>query len=129
MATPAFSIQTQAITVTKGTPGSVTIPTKDVSGTVVDVSAGYTLGKLTVQPSSNVNPLFADIDLTADVSAAFSTTGVTLSWTAAQASTIAAALPVINNTFGLSISNDAGTTKSLIGLAGLNLANTANLGN
>lgn len=128
MATPAFQIQTTSITVTRNTPGSATVLTKDSSGNAVDVSTGYTLGTMNVAPSANQNSAFADVSIGASMTATFGTTGVTLSWTAAQANTIAGLLPVTNCNYGLSISNDAGTTKSLIGLGLLSLANPSALG-
>lgn len=115
MATPAMRPSSVNLTIQPGQAGQVVIPTLDATGAALDVSSGYTAASFKFAPSANANPHVAAQDLKADMSFAFSTTGVTASWTAAQATTMSGLLQVLSNQYVLSLSNDAGTTNSAAG--------------
>jgi hypothetical protein len=123
MATPFFQVQTQQITMLPGSPGSLKFLTKDANGVAVDVSSGYTLGALVAQPTGNRNLDNGPIALTSDVTATFSTTGVTIAWTGPQATTISGLLQTTANQFVLGISNDAGTTITTLAASTLTIQN------
>lgn len=113
MATPVILAQTRNAEIVPGSAGSLRVTTLDADGAALDVSSGYTLDFFNVVPSTGANPDKAAQDIKANMSAAFDATGFTLSWTAAQSSTIAAALYTLASSFGCGISNDSGTTASL----------------
>lgn len=115
MATPQFQIQTGNITFLASNPGSLFIPTKDTSGNPVNVSSGYTGVNLTPLPVSAANGGYPGFDLLSNMTVSFGSTGVTLSWTGAQANTISTLLPTVQTAGNLRVSNDSGTTDSIIG--------------
>jgi len=95
-----------------------------MAGDAVDVSTGYTLETARAWPSSNVNPVFnfgAGADLSAELAAAFDTTGFTVSGTASNATDITTILPTLTNQLQLGISNDSGTTIQVVALGNLTL--------
>ncbi len=114
MATQQFLVQTPNVTFRKNSPGSLTILTKTPAGVAIDVSAGYTLQNMKVTNNPFQFLLSPSVDIAADVTAAFSTTGVTISWTAAQSATIAGALTSLNNSLYVNLSDDAGATHSCV---------------
>ena len=113
MATPAMLASSFSMQVIPNNAGSVRINTLDGAGAALDVSTGFTIVDFNVDVSSGQNPLKTAQDISANFTPAFDETGVTLSWTAAQAATIAAALPSLNCVAALLISDDSGTTASL----------------
>lgn len=113
MATPAMLPTNVNFDIIPGNAGQFRVNTLAADGSALDVSSGYTLGKLTFVPSNDANPQKAAQDLDANVSAAFDATGVDISFTAAQASTLAAALYTSTSSVGVLLTNDSGTTHSL----------------
>jgi hypothetical protein len=114
MATAAFAIQTITAQINAVSPNSIRINTFDTSGNPVDVHTGYTIYEARLFPASDMNSDCLAFDLTSQSSAAFDTTGVTLNMTKAQTAAIYAALPVNTNTLVVALSNDSGTTSSLV---------------
>lgn len=96
-----------------GNAGGFRVNTLDEVGAALDVSAGFTVAKLNFAPANDANPSKASQDLKANISSAFDATGVDISFTGAEASTIAAALYTGSSAVALLLSNDAGTTASL----------------
>jgi len=80
MATPFLKIQTQGLTVTQDSPGSLFIPTVDAAGNPVDVHTGYTVNKLSMSAQSDNNPYFTPVNIASQMTPTFSTTGVTLNY-------------------------------------------------
>lgn len=121
MATPAMLRQNVSATMAYDNAGSVRINTFNANGTVLNVASGYTLLSCRALPTNNYNPLFSPIDLTGDISVAFDATGITVSWTVAQAATILGLLQTLQNNADVSISNDSGTTSSTAGRINLSV--------
>lgn len=119
MATPAMQASSVSVIVTPGSAGKIKFNTLDSAGAALDVSSGYTIGFINAVPSGNVNPLKAPVDLSSLMTPAFSATGVEFSYTAAQASSIAAALSTLNSSVGVGLSNDSGTTSTLAAVVGI----------
>lgn len=113
MATPAITARNATAQIVPGQAGKLRILTLDADGAELDVSSGYAEAFFNVVPASNANPDKAATDIKGNMSFAFDATGVDITWTAAQASTIAAALSTLSSAFGFGISNDSGTTASL----------------
>lgn len=113
MATPIMTAANFNAQVVPGSAGRFRIDTLDADGAALDVSSGYTLDYFKASPASDDNSLNGPVDLVAQVTATFNATGVTLSYTAAQASAIAAALPTLRSNAGVGLSNDSSATASL----------------
>lgn len=114
MATPFLTVQNANLTVIPGSPGFQRIDTFDSAGAALSVASGYTMEFLNAKPASDANPAVPAVELAANFSKAFDATGVTISWTGAQAATIAAALSTLRSSIGIGLSNDTGTTTSLV---------------
>lgn len=125
MATPFLIVQNVNLTIIPGTPGQQRIDTFDSAGSALSVASGYTVDFVNAVPATDANPLVAPVELVADFSKAFDATGVTLSWTAAQAATIAAALSTLRSSIGIALSNDTGTTATLAASGSLTVENSA----
>ncbi len=121
MATPAMLQQSFNTTIQKGNAGSIRINTFTPAGVALDVSSGYTLAVLKAQPAGNANTDGAAVDISGDVTPAFDATGVTLSFTAAQANTMIGALAALFSTVYARLSNDAGTTSSIAAVGQLSV--------
>ena len=120
MATPYFRVQTIAPTFMKGQSGSLRINTFDADGAPVDVSSGYTLQKFNLTPPTGFNPNSSIPDVSASFTATFDATGLTLTWTAAQGTTLQGT-PKQQTAFAtVLISNDSGTTKQLVAQGNVN---------
>jgi len=128
-ATPAMQIQSLTMKVRPGNAGLVRINTFDTSGNPLDVHTGFTLAAFKCLSASNANPLTAAVDISGDFTAAFDTTGVTLSYTAAQATTIAGALLGLNNNCSVELSEDGGTTKFDVAVGTIGVDNISGLRN
>lgn len=128
MATPAMLVQSLNITVVPGSPGTARIDTFNPDGSALDVSSGYTMDFLNAKPATDSNPLVAPVKLAAQFSKAFNATGLTISWTAAQASAIAAALATSRSSIGVGLSNDTGTTATLAASGSLTVDSSAEFG-
>lgn len=127
MATPFFQIQNTPITITPGSPGQTTLLTKDATGAAIDVSSGFTLTFLEAAAAADYNSDGPNPDLSSHVSAAFTTTGVTLSWTSAQANTISHLLGTLHSNVACFLSNDSGTTASTLAISPLTVNNAGGL--
>jgi hypothetical protein len=128
MATPAFQLQSVPISIVMKSPGSVFVPTNDPTGAPIDVSSGFTLAGFNCVGTSNWNPGQTPVNLAGLVTATFSTTGVTLSWPESQWVNFNSAMQTISNNYGLSLSNDGGTSKSMLAIGTLSLVNSNQLG-
>lgn len=113
MATPRMTPVNISFEVIPGNAGGFRVNTLDGDGAALDVSSGFTVGKLNFAPANDSNPLKAAQDLDASISAAFDATGVDITFTGAQASTIANALYTGSSSVALLLTNDSGTTASL----------------
>lgn len=122
MSTPFMQVQTNSLTINSGSPGSQKFLTKDASGAAINVSSGYTVELFRCTPNNGYNFDFGAIDLSGHVTPTFDTTGVTLSWTSAQASAISALLQTLANNFVLTVSNDSGTTQTRLAAANLTIS-------
>ena len=123
MATPILTATSFNAQVIPGNAGSVRINVLDADGAALDVSTGYTLDYFKAFPASDANPEKAPVDLTSNFTATFDETGVLLSYSAAQASTIAAALYTLRSNCGVGLSNDSGTTTSVAASGTLQVVN------
>jgi len=113
MATPQMIIQSGSKVLIPGSPGSLRINTFNPDGTVLDVHTGYTVGINRAFPQSNPNPGLGAQDVSSQMSAAFDTTGLTLSWTGTQATNMVnSILTSMQNAHAVALSNDSGTTQS-----------------
>lgn len=115
MATPFFALQQISTVVRWNSPGTLRLNTFDASGNPINVSTGYTIEAFDAQAQSGTNPASSAVDLSSHVSSAFDATGVTLSWTAAQSEAICTALQTIANNIMVRLTNDSGTTNSILG--------------
>jgi hypothetical protein len=114
MATPFMQLQTPSANLIPGSPGAFKVLTKDATGAAIDVSSGYTATSLIAYPATDFNTEAGGTNIAADVSFAFDTTGVTVSWTGAQASTMNNALKNLHQNLILTLSNDGGSTNSTV---------------
>jgi hypothetical protein len=114
MATPQFAIQQLAFNVPEGNPASLVIPATDTTGTNVDISSGYTTKSFKAAPDGDRNPAFPTIDVSGIGSFVYASGSLTWNLTAAQANSLAAALPTVNSQALLRISNDSGTTSAVL---------------
>lgn len=125
MPTPVFQTRALNLSVVRQNAGSARVNVFDAKGVAVNVSTGYTAAKVGAQPNSNPNPAYNygnGINLTSLMSFTFDETGFDISWTAAQANSIGLALQTLNNTLGISISNDSGTTAALVALGSISFS-------
>lgn len=127
MATPPMTAVNVSATITKASAGTIRITTLDAAGAALDVSSGYSVGFMHAVPSANNNIGKTAVDLSSDFTPAFDATGVSLAYTAAQASTIVAALATLSSSVGFGLSNDSGTTKSLAAKIALTVQPNAEL--
>ena len=123
MATPILVATSFNAQVIPGNAGTIRINVLDADGAALDVSTGYTVDFFKAAPASDANPEVDPVDLTADFSKVFDATGVNLNYTAAQAATIAAALPTLRSLCSCAISNDSGTTASIAASGTLQVVN------
>lgn len=125
MATPEVRLQTPTMTVRRNSPGSLRLNTFNADGTVLDVHTGYSINNFNIRPSGSNNPSFANQDVkgNGDMSTAFDTTGVTLSWTAAQANNIAGYSGALAMSYEARLSNDSGATLSRLAQGALTIDN------
>ncbi len=121
MATPIMQVQNVTGVLRNQSPGSLRINTFNANGTVLDVHTGYTLATFGVAPSQSPNFDGTQPSLVADVTATFDATGLTISWTAAQATTMINALQAQLNSGVALLSNDGGTTTSQAAVVNLNI--------
>lgn len=121
MATPAMSPANVTASITPASAGVIRINTFDAAGAALNVSSGYTLDFVKAVPASDANPLATPVDIASSLSAAFDATGVNLSFTAAQASAIAAALGTVRSSVGIGLSNDSSTTATLAAVVALTI--------
>lgn len=119
MATPAMTPTSVSAQVIPGSAGKIRVTTLDSAGAPLNVSSGYTMDFLNAVPSAGANSAAPAVDLSSLVSAAFDATGVDLTFTAAQATSIAQALAVLSNQVGIGLTNDSGTTKTLAAIIAL----------
>ena len=129
MATPNMLVQSLNATLRNLNAGSFRINTFNPDGSVLDVSSGYTLNRFGCHAASDaLTSGGGGYNLTSDVSAAFDATGLTISWTAAQANTIFGLLQTIHNTAFVEITNDSGTTHQFVAIGQLTVSDPDNLG-
>jgi hypothetical protein len=110
MATPPFAIQNVNASVSTVGATGTTIQANTVPGVAVNISSGYT-AKILVNQASNANPAASPVDITADCGFTYGTTGLL---TIAFAATAGLALPGQSCNAAVYLSNDAGTTESLL---------------
>lgn len=125
MATPFLRLQNFTAEMLLNSPGRIRLNAFDANGDAVDLSSGFTLQYFGCKPSSNGNPGGPASTLTSHVTATFDATGLTISWTDAQSATMVALLLSLQSTAMVSISNDSGTTSTVLG-AGLVVYNNIN---
>jgi len=112
MATPQFTPQTIAPSVSANGSVNVPIPTFNLTGAPVDVSSGYTIAAALQVPAADQNPVLAALDISSAISGAvFTTTGFSFNLSGITLQTIA---PTLHGLLSIFISNDSGTTKSLV---------------
>jgi hypothetical protein len=121
MATPQMTFQIKQVTLQNDNPGSVRIDTFDAAGAPLDVSAGYIIQQIRLAPSSQANTLKNGIDESAEMTAVVDATGLTLTWTAAQATAMYNNLASLQNSGFVRLSNDAGATDSIAAALNVNL--------
>jgi hypothetical protein len=114
MATPQFQPQLKNVTMFQNNAGSIRIDTKAPDGTPIDVHTGFTLGGVLIAASQGRNAAAIATDITGQFTAAFDATGVTLSWSAAQASSMFSQIYSQQNTGYVTLTNDSATTKSIV---------------
>lgn len=113
MATPALQARNVSIQIVPGNAGRARVDVLDAEGAALDVSTGFTADFFSHVPAANANVDKAAQDIKGNMSFAFDATGVEITWTGAQATTIADTMYTNAAAFGFGISNDAGTTASL----------------
>jgi hypothetical protein len=121
MATPAMQQQTISLEANKNSPLELRINTFNADGSVLDVSSGYTLQKVFAAGQSNFNPAFGADDITGSFSAAFDSTGLDLSATMAAINSLIGAQNQTQYNVWIWLSNDGGTTQSLLAKGTLQL--------
>jgi hypothetical protein len=127
MATPAMQTLQTPIQLNTGTPNVWFFPTKDLAGTTIDVSAGYTVVAFGAKPSANPNPQQSGYaNLASHATVSFGATGVTATLSQAQSVAMSQALDSLNLKFVLAISNDAGATQSVPAAGQLQVNNAPN---
>lgn len=131
MATPFFALQSVDMPIVVGAPGSIFIPTVDASGAAIDVSSGYTMTRFDSRPQSDPNTLstVAYPAISSNCTIAFGATGVTISWTEAQSLLLTHIFDTLRNVAALTISNDSGTTHSLLASINISVDNMLALAN
>lgn len=115
MATPALKQQQANVTLFYNSPGSMRFDTFLPDGTVLDVSSGYTLADLGMVSAVIPNSGFTLPGLLSHITATFDTTGVTISWTDTASIAISNSVPVQTMIGAVKITNDGGTTRSMLG--------------
>lgn len=125
MATPQFQLVTTPLQIENGSPNSIKILTKDLTGAAIDVSSGYTC-KVRMMPGNPARPGGGSnvSDISSSFSFAFSTTGVTLSMTNAQAGTFGGAHAPGTYPVEVWLSNDAFVTEAKLQRGSLQLSTT-----
>lgn len=127
MSTPQFRVQNPAMNLNLSGPNSFFVPTLDPAGNPIDVHTGYTVASFVLSPLSQPsNQAAAFIDVHTVGSFAFSTTGVTWNLTQAQANAIA--MPTMQCSGLLTLTNDAGVTFSVLARPQVNIQGTLGLG-
>lgn len=116
MATPGFTIQTPVINTSRGQPLSTKFLSLNQANppVAVDVSSGFTVKSAQAAPLSDANIEASPVDLSGVGTFSFSSTGVTWALTAADVDTLQGDLPTLHSQFVLTLTNDAGTTRSTI---------------
>lgn len=121
MATPATKPSNVNISIADVQAGSAFIKTFNADGSVLDVSSGFTLSIVKVAAANQPNSGISAIDLSSHMTPNFTSTGLGLSWTAAQAATMVTLLQSLSNNYVAQISNDSGTTNSIAGFGTLTI--------
>jgi hypothetical protein len=121
MATPILTPSNISFQIIPASAGGFRTNVFDADGAALDVSTGFAVSELNIDVSSASNPLKSAADIKANMTFAYDETGIDASWTAAQASTIAALLPSLQCNIAMLISNDSGTTKGLAAQGSLSL--------
>ena len=118
--TPAFQLQSLNATVSNNGATGATVQCNTVAGVAVNISSGYT-AKVLTQTASNGNPAGAPVDISADCAFTYGATGL-LTITFLIAAT--ALLQGAQNNASVLLSNDAGTTESLVATGSINISRT-----
>lgn len=125
MATPQFTIQTNSFVLNAASPGSQKFLSLNTANppVAVDISSGYTVGTAKLGASGDVNTDYNGHDVSSVGTFTFSSTGLTWSLTAAQASALIALLPTLHNQLVIAISNDSGATQAIMVNASMTVSN------
>lgn len=116
MATPQFQVQGPVVTLLPSSPGQARFNALDpVTGNAIDLSSGYTVDGFRVNPLNAPNRAAGATALTSNMTPTFDTTGLTMKWTGAQATTMSGSLNTQQLEYVLTITNDSGSTISVIG--------------
>lgn len=129
MATPAFSIQSPAVVMNTGQPFSLKFLSLNTATppVAIDISTGYIVANHQIAPASDVNTKTPGIDLSGIGTHTFSSTGLTWSLTKAQLDSLSAQLTTLHSFMVLELSNDSGTTQSLMVASNVTLNTFNNL--
>lgn len=125
MATPPFLQQSVNAVLAQASPGRIRLATIGADGTPLDLTSTGSIELIMAYPAGNANPVNSGVDLTSNVSKTFDSTGVNITFTEGQATTIVSELNTLSSTLLVWASNDSSATKSLLGKVNLTIDPTS----
>lgn len=117
MATQQLQVQTVNFVLNRVSAAVIVFPIKDALGNAINVSAGWVIKSLKYFPSTAPNTDLAPESLLTFGAFSYSAAGVT--WTLPNNHGISP--KSVQNSYVMTISNDAGVTESLAAIGGLNI--------